>query len=197
MTLHETQALSHGAPCASMSGTSCLLDRRTLTTHALCSLLLCGLGGSRWAVASPTAGLRSADSAVALQGEQRPGSGAHPDRRWFDAAVHMRRLAESRGDQSYGAVLVLDGRLVGEGPSRVLELADSTAHAEREAIRDAQRRLKRADLTGSILYSTSRPCRACETAAAAAGVRRMYFGEALDDAGAPQLTPAMRHPGGA
>jgi tRNA(adenine34) deaminase len=109
-----------------------------------------------------------------------------PERRWHDAAVAQRRLAESWGDQSYGAVLVLDGRLIGEGPSRVVKLGDATAHAEREAIRDAQRRLGRQSLQGSVLYSTSRPCAACEAAAAEARVSRMIFGEALRDAGQPR-----------
>jgi tRNA(Arg) A34 adenosine deaminase TadA len=109
-----------------------------------------------------------------------------PNRIWFEAALAMKRLAESWGDQPYGAVLVLNDQLAGEGPSRVVKLRDSTAHAEREAIRDAQRRLRRTDLRGSILYSTSRPCAACEAAAALAGVSRMYFGYDLRDAGAPK-----------
>lgn len=99
----------------------------------------------------------------------------------------MKRLAQSWGDQSYGAVLVLDGALIGEGPSRVIKNQDTDAHAEREAIRDAQQRLGRPDLRGSVLYSTSRPCGLCEAAAARAGVRRMYFGPQLADAGAPRL----------
>ena len=108
-----------------------------------------------------------------------------PEKRWYDAAAAMQRQALSSGDQPYGAVLVLDGALVGNGPSRVVALADPTAHAEREAIRDARRRLGRASLAGSILYSTSRPCRACETAAAEAGVARMIHGPDLSDAGRP------------
>ena len=107
-------------------------------------------------------------------------------RRWYEAAAGMKRLAESWGDQPYGAVLVLDGRIVGEGPSRVVRHADPGAHAEREAIRDAQRRLGRQQLPGSVLYSTSRPCRVCEAAAAAAKVSRMVYGEALADAGPPR-----------
>jgi tRNA(Arg) A34 adenosine deaminase TadA len=99
----------------------------------------------------------------------------------------MKRLAESSGDQPYGAVLVLGGRLAGEGPSRVVKNRDATAHAEREAIRDAQRRLGRASLSGAVLYSTSRPCSLCEAAAAEAGVSRMYFGPALADAGTPRV----------
>ena len=98
----------------------------------------------------------------------------------------MKRLAESWGDQSFGAVLVLNDRLVGEGPSRVVKNDDPTAHAEREAIRDAQRRLQRRKLEGSVLYSTSRPCFMCESAAAAAGVTRMYFGERMQDGGVPK-----------
>jgi tRNA(Arg) A34 adenosine deaminase TadA len=99
----------------------------------------------------------------------------------------MRRQAESWGDQPYGAVLVLDGMLVGEGPSRVVKNRNVDAHAEREAIGDAQRRLGRNALAGAVLYSTARPCRLCETAAADAKVSRMYFGPTLIDAGAPRV----------
>jgi tRNA(Arg) A34 adenosine deaminase TadA len=109
-----------------------------------------------------------------------------PERRWYEAAAAQRRIAESWGDQPYGAVVVLNGAVVGEGPSRVVRDRDPNAHAEREAIKDAQRRLGRAGLAGSVLYSTSRPCALCEAAAAAAGVSRMVFGAALSDAGPPR-----------
>jgi tRNA(adenine34) deaminase len=111
---------------------------------------------------------------------------AHPDPRWLRVAEDMRREAESWGDESFGAVLVLDNRVVGFGPSRVVVDQDPNAHAERVAIRDAQRRLGRLLLPGAVLYSTSRPCPLCEAAAAAAKVGRMYFGAALLDAGAPR-----------
>lgn len=123
----------------------------------------------------------------AAMAQTEPGA---PGRRWYEAAEKMKRLAESWGDQSYGAVLVLEGALVGEGPSRVVKHRNPDAHAEREAIRDAQQKLGRAMLEGAILYSTSRPCGLCEQAAARAGVRRMYFGPLLTDAGAPrQVVP--------
>jgi tRNA(adenine34) deaminase len=109
-----------------------------------------------------------------------------PDRRWYEAAASMKQLAESRGDQPYGAVVVADGEIVGNGPSRVVARGDPSAHAEREAIRDAQLRLGRRNLAGSVLYSTSRPCRQCESAAAEAQIARMIYGAALDDAGKPQ-----------
>jgi tRNA(Arg) A34 adenosine deaminase TadA len=122
-------------------------------------------------------------SAVARAEPVPPG---HPDRRWYDAAESMRRLAMSWGDQPYGAVLVTAGGFVAEGPSRVVKNDDPNAHAEREAIREAQRRLGTKELAGSVLYSTSRPCRLCEQAAAEAKVSRMLFGPQLVDAGAPR-----------
>jgi hypothetical protein len=77
----------------------------------------------------------------------------HPDQRWYAKAREMKELAESWGDQSYGAVVVLGSRA----------------------------------LSGSVLYSTSRPCALCEEAAARAGASRMYHGPTLTDAGPPKL----------
>jgi tRNA(Arg) A34 adenosine deaminase TadA len=137
--------------------------------------------------------LRPIAAAVALLACGRGALAAEPEtspfptqKRWFEAAAAMKRLAESWGDQPYGAVLVAGDTLIGEGPSRVIKLGDASAHAEREAIRDAQRRLGRKNLAGSVLYSTSRPCRQCELAAAQAQVSRMIHGEALIDAGPPR-----------
>ena len=76
--------------------------------------------------------------------------------------------------------------LVGEAPSHVVQLRDPSAHAEREAIRDAQRCFGRVRLDGSVLYSASHPCVVCQAAAAAAGVSRMVVGEGLRDAGTPK-----------
>lgn len=121
------------------------------------------------------------------RGAASPPEPAPPQARWYEAAFAMKQLAMTWGDQPYGAVLVFGGAIAGEGPSRVVLHNDPTAHAEREAIRDAQRRLGRLRLDGSVLYSTSRPCAACERAAAIAGVSRMFHGESLRDAGTPSL----------
>jgi tRNA(Arg) A34 adenosine deaminase TadA len=108
------------------------------------------------------------------------------DLRWIAEAEQQKRRALSWGDQPYGAVLVIDGARVGEGPSRVVQRADPDAHAERVAIADAQQRLGRSSLAGSTLYSTSRPCALCEAAAARAGVARLVFGADATDGGAPR-----------
>jgi tRNA(Arg) A34 adenosine deaminase TadA len=107
-------------------------------------------------------------------------------REFIAAAFRMKDDAVRAGDQPYGAVLVKDGRILGFGPSRVVQKKDVTAHAEREAIREAQARLGRSDLSGAILYSSSRPCSACEAAAAEANVARMIHGSEATDAGRPK-----------
>ena len=114
---------------------------------------------------------------------------AAPDasRRGFvEQAFEMRRRAVESGDQAYGAVVVRGDEIAGFGPSRVILRRDQTAHAEREAIRDAQARLGRSDLTDCVMYSTSRPCPDCERAAAVAKLARMYVGADATDIGAPR-----------
>jgi len=101
-------------------------------------------------------------------------------------AFALRDAAVRAGDQAYGAVVVKDGRIVGEGPSRVGTNTDATAHAEMEAIRDASRRLRTRDLSGCILYSSSPPCAMCETAAYWAGIAKKIHGREGTDGGAPR-----------
>jgi guanine deaminase len=102
-------------------------------------------------------------------------------------AFELRRIAVERGDQPYGAVLVKDGRIVGDGISAVITNTDPTAHAEMQAIRDGARRLATRDLSGCELYGTARACPMCEAAAYWAGVSRLFYGESITDGGAPRL----------
>ena len=101
-------------------------------------------------------------------------------------AFALRDAAVKAGDQGYGAIVVKDGRIVGEGPSRVVSNTDATAHAEMEAIRDASRRLGTRDLSGCILYSSSPPCAMCETAAYWARIAKKIHGREGTDSGAPR-----------
>jgi tRNA(Arg) A34 adenosine deaminase TadA len=101
-------------------------------------------------------------------------------------AEALRADALRAGDQGYGAVVLRDGVIVGAAPSRVVTNNDPTAHAEMEAIREAARRLGSRDLSGSVLVSTSHPCRMCEAAAGWAGISRMVYGPALTIAGPPR-----------
>ena len=104
-----------------------------------------------------------------------------------DRALALRDEAVRRGDQPYGAVVVRDGRIVGEAASAVVVANDPTAHAEMEAIRDAARRLGTRDLSGCELYGSSRACPMCEAAAYWARIARLRYGEGPADGGAPAL----------
>ncbi len=133
---------------------------------------------------------RLGGTAVALNGVALvPARAAAPDaerRRFMARAVEMRRRAIASGDQAFGAVVVKDGRVVGEGVSAVLTTPDPTAHGEMQAIRDAARRLGSEKLAGCELYTTFQPCPMCETAAYWAGIERIFYGEAVTDGGAPR-----------
>src|SRR5678815_2823122 len=88
-------------------------------------------GASRRTVLMRAAATVAAAAAPRLAPSAEPGAaGLAPDRRWYEAAAAMERLARSWGDQPYGAVLVLGDIVIGEGPSRVIKLGDPLAHAE-------------------------------------------------------------------
>ncbi len=102
-------------------------------------------------------------------------------------AFAMKQAAREAGDQGYGAVVVRDGRIIAESPSRVVTAGDPSAHAEMEAIRAAARATGSRDLSGAVLYSSSRPCPMCEGAASFAGISEMIHGQDLTSAGRPRL----------
>jgi tRNA(Arg) A34 adenosine deaminase TadA len=127
-------------------------------------------------------GTAGASAALVMRANAAPAE--HHD--FIAAAFRMRDEAIRAGDQPYGAVIVRDGRIIGFGPSRVVLKNDLTAHAEREAVREAQARLGSHDLARCVLYSSSRPCSICEATAAEANVTRMIFGREATDAGRPR-----------
>jgi len=102
-------------------------------------------------------------------------------------AFEMRDRAIASGDQAYGAIVVRDGIIVGQSPSRVVVHHDPTAHAEMESIRDTAARLANRDLSGCTLYSSSSACPMCEAAAYWAGIERMVSGRGADEGGRPGL----------
>ena len=142
----------------------------------------CGALGGLLPFASFTHGAVALDAKAAI-GQPTMAS----DRAFIDRAFEMKRLALENGDQGYGAVVVRNGRIVGQAPSRVIVNSDPTGHAEMEAIRDAARRLGNGDLSGSILYSSSRACPMCEAGAYWAGIAEMSFGQEITQAGQPRL----------
>jgi tRNA(Arg) A34 adenosine deaminase TadA len=101
-------------------------------------------------------------------------------------AFRMRDEAVAAGDQPYGAVVVLDGKIVGRGRSRVIADRNADHHAERLALKAAQTALGRDDMSGAVIYSTSVPCGVCQPALARVRVVRMIYGAGATDGGAPR-----------
>jgi tRNA(adenine34) deaminase len=99
-----------------------------------------------------------------------------------DDTVFMRRALElaaraSAADEvPIGAVVVLEGKVVGEGWNRPIAAADPTAHAEIQAMRAAAAALRNYRLTGATLYVTLEPCQMCLGAMFHARIARAVFG---------------------
>jgi guanine deaminase len=106
-------------------------------------------------------------------------------RAWLARAVELGRSNLELGDGGpFGAVIVLDGQVIGEGRNQVLRTHDPTAHAEVMALRRACIRLGRHQLPQAVLYSSCEPCPMCLSAAYWARVPKVYFAATRDDAAA-------------
>jgi guanine deaminase len=82
----------------------------------------------------------------------------------------------------FGAVVVKDGRIVGEGRNQVIAASDPTAHAEIVAIREAALRLGTFDLGGCDIYTSCEPCPMCLGAILWARIGRIYHANDRYDA---------------
>jgi tRNA(adenine34) deaminase len=98
------------------------------------------------------------------------------DEEFMRRALELARRAEEQGEVPIGAVVVIDGRIVGEGWNRPIGASDPTAHAEIEALRSAALSQKNYRLTGATLYVTLEPCDMCVGAMFHARIARAVFG---------------------
>ena len=98
------------------------------------------------------------------------------DEDYMRRALELARRAEQEGEVPIGAVVVSDGRIVGEGWNRPIGASDPTAHAEVEAMRAAAREAKNYRLTGATLYVTLEPCEMCVGAMFHARIGRAIYG---------------------
>jgi tRNA(adenine34) deaminase len=98
------------------------------------------------------------------------------DEEYMRRALELARRAEQEGEVPIGAVVVSDGRIVGEGWNRPIAASDPTAHAEVEAMRAAARGVKNYRLTGATLYVTLEPCEMCVGAMFHARIARAIYG---------------------
>ena len=103
---------------------------------------------------------------------------------WMMAALEEARRARDAGEVPIGAVVALDGAIVGRGFNQPISSGDPTAHAEIVAIRDAARRLGNYRLTGAVLCVTIEPGLMCVGARVHARIATVVFGAAEPRTGA-------------
>ncbi len=92
------------------------------------------------------------------------------------------------GEVPVGAVVVVDGEIVGRGFNRPITSTDPTAHAEIVALRDAAARLGNYRLTGATMYVTVEPCLMCVGALVHARIGTLVYGAPEPKAGAVDST---------
>jgi len=98
------------------------------------------------------------------------------DEDFLREALDLARDAERGGEVPVGAVVVLDGRVIGRGRNSPISRSDPTAHAEILALREAAAATGNYRLEGATMYATLEPCVMCAGALVAARVSRLVFG---------------------
>lgn len=98
-------------------------------------------------------------------------------------ALALADQAAAQGEVPVGAVVVLDGQIIGKGFNRPISGCDPTAHAEIEALRDAAQTVGNYRLPEADLYVTLEPCSMCAGAIVHARIRRLIYAASEPKAG--------------
>jgi tRNA(adenine34) deaminase len=122
-------------------------------------------------------------------GQAVPGAAAVDDI-FMRAALELAADGHRRGEVPVGAVVVLDGTVIGGGFNQPISAHDPTAHAEIVAMRAAAQHLGNYRLTGAELFVTIEPCQMCVGAMVHARIARVVYGAREPKAGA--IESAMR-----
>jgi guanine deaminase len=116
------------------------------------------------------------------------------DEHFLRRAITLAERAVQDGiGQPFGAVVVRDGRIVGEGCNLVTSTCDPTAHAEVVALRDACRALAKTRLEGCTIYASCEPCAMCLAAIHLAQIERLVFACSAEDAAAAGFDSRYLH----
>ena len=98
------------------------------------------------------------------------------DEFFMRAALELASQAQAAGEVPVGAVVVMDGRIIGRGFNSPITRSDPSAHAEMQALRDAALRVGNYRLPGCELFVTLEPCLMCAGAIMHARIKRVVYG---------------------
>ncbi len=115
--------------------------------------------------------------------------------RYMREALAEAEKAYALGEVPVGALVVLRGEIIGRGHNLRETLADSTAHAEILALREAARHVGDWRLNGATVYSTIEPCPMCAGAMVQFRVQTLVYGAPDPKAGAvDSIMDVLREP---
>ncbi|MCO1333741.1 tRNA adenosine(34) deaminase TadA [Microbulbifer sp. OS29] len=106
-------------------------------------------------------------------------------------ALELAQIAAERGEVPVGAVLVQDGKVIGEGSNRPIGNCDPSAHAEIVALRQAADKQQNYRLPNTTLFVTIEPCTMCFGALVHARVGRLVYGATEPRAGVVESQLAL------
>ena len=95
---------------------------------------------------------------------------------WMQKALEEAEKSLSKNEVPVGAVIILDGEIIGKGHNQPILKKDPTSHAEIEAIRNASEEIKNYRLNGADLYVTLEPCTMCFGAIVHSRISNIFFG---------------------
>ncbi|QKX18837.1 tRNA adenosine(34) deaminase TadA [Microbulbifer sp. YPW1] len=102
---------------------------------------------------------------------------------FMQQALALAAKGAELGEVPVGALVVLDGEIIGEGFNQPISTSDPSAHAEVKALRDAASRRNNYRLPGATLYVTIEPCTMCFGTLIHARIARLVYGAAEPRAG--------------
>ena len=108
------------------------------------------------------------------------------DQRFMAAALAQAKAGLDEDGIPIGAVLVVDGEIVGRGRNRRMQQGDPILHGEMDCLRDAGR-LPAADYRRATMYTTLSPCDMCSGAVLLYGIPRLVLAENRTFVGAEEL----------
>jgi len=113
-----------------------------------------------------------------------PNNNQNNNHQFIHRAIELSRKASiiDKTGGVFGAVIVKDGKIIGEGYNQVIKQNDPTWHAEMQAIKEACKKLGTPHLDGCDLYTSAECCPMCLAAAYWAHINQIFYGATTADA---------------